>query len=154
MLSTLTPPGYPVLLRALAFPVVQRDTGGMDVKIKRVYDTADPSDGFRVLVDRLWPRGIAKDAAHIDLWEKEVAPSPELRRSWHAEANGHSPERFQAFTDDYRRELARGEANAALDRLVELARQHSTLTLLYGAKDERVNNAVVLRDALVERIGA
>ncbi|MGJ0203930.1 DUF488 domain-containing protein [Leucobacter sp. gxy201] len=124
----------------------------MDIRIKRVYENAEPGDGYRVMVDRLWPRGIAKEAAHLDLWDKDVAPSPELRRAWHSDVDGHSPEHFAAFAADYRSELADGPGLAALDSLAELARAHSPLTLVYGAKDERVNHAVVLRDALIERL--
>lgn len=123
----------------------------MDVKIKRIYEPAAESDGFRVLIDRLWPRGVAKATAHIDLWLKNAAPSPDLRKAWHADIEGHSPEHFQAFSTSYHDELQTGEASRALDELVQLARDHAHLTLLYGAKDERVNHAVVLRDALLER---
>ena len=121
------------------------------MKIKRIYEPAAESDGFRVLVDRLWPRGVAKATAHIDLWQKSVAPSPDLRRAWHADIEGHTPEHFQAFSTSYHDELQSGDASQALDELVQLAREHSHITLLYGAKDERVNHAVVLRDALIER---
>lgn len=124
----------------------------MDIRIKRVYEDAEPGDGYRVLVDRLWPRGVAKEAAHLDLWDKEVAPSPELRRAWHSDVDGRSPEHFAAFAADYRAELSDGPGLAALDSLAELAREHSPLTLVFGAKDERVNHAVVLRDALIERL--
>lgn len=125
----------------------------MDVRIKRVYEAAEPGDGFRVLVDRLWPRGVSKREARLDRWEKEAAPSPELRRAWHADADGHSAGHFAAFAADYRAELASGEAARALDELAELAREHSPLTLLYGARDPDVNHAVVLREALLERLG-
>lgn len=123
----------------------------MDVKIKRVYSPTIESDGFRVLVDRLWPRGVAKEAAHIDLWAKGVAPSTELRRAWHADVEGHSPEHFQAFRSSYLDELASGDASTALDELVALAEQHPHVTLVYGAKDEQTNHAVVLRDAVIAR---
>ncbi len=125
----------------------------MDVRIKRVYESAEAGDGFRVLVDRLWPRGVSKERAALDLWDKDVAPSPELRKAWHAEPDAHDPEHFAAFADDYRAELAQGAAAEALDRLAGLAREHSPLTLLYGARDPEANHAVVLRDALLERLG-
>lgn len=123
----------------------------MDVKIKRVYDLPAETDGYRVLVDRLWPRGLSKEHAAIDLWDKDVAPSPELRREWHSDPNAHSPERFAAFASDYRSELAIGPASAALDALVTLAQEHQPLTLVYGAKDEHSNHALVLLEALIER---
>lgn len=125
----------------------------MDVRIKRVYEPAEASDGTRVLVDRLWPRGLAKADAHLDLWAKDVAPSAELRRSWHADPEGHDPEHFAAFVEEYRAELAEEPARGALAELARLARESGTLTLLYGAKDERVNHAVVLREALLDLLG-
>jgi len=109
-----------------------------DVRIKRAYEPADDSDGYRVLVDRLWPRGVSKVKARLDTWMKDVAPSTELRR-WF----GHDPVRWDAFERRYRAELA---APAAL-RLVEaLAGQtaHGPLTLVYGARDTVHNEAVVL----------
>ena len=124
----------------------------MEIRIKRIYEPADPADGTRVLVDRLWPRGVSKAEAHLDLWEKDASPSPELRRAWHADAHGHDPSHFAAFSKDYRAELATGEGAAALHRLAELARSSERLTLLYGARDEEVNHAVVLRDALSEQL--
>lgn len=123
----------------------------MDVKIKRVYDAPNESDGYRVLVDRLWPRGLSKEHARVDLWHKAVAPTPDLRREWHSDPNAHTPDRFAAFASDYRKELASGEASEALDELVALAREHEPLTLVYGAKDEHTNHAVVLLEALTER---
>ncbi|RGE23785.1 DUF488 domain-containing protein [Leucobacter sp. wl10] len=125
----------------------------MEVRVKRVYEPAEPGDGFRVLVDRLWPRGVSKERAGLDLWDREVAPSSGLRRALHADPRAHDPERFDAFAADYREELASGPAAEALDRLVGLAREHSPLTLLYGAKDKRVSHAVVLREVLLERLG-
>lgn len=124
----------------------------MDVRIKRVYEPADEADGTRALVDRLWPRGLAKAEAHLDLWAKAAAPSAELRREWHADPQAHSPERFAAFAEDYRAELASGDASRAVDELVELARGPKRLTLLYGARDERMNHALVLREVVLERL--
>lgn len=123
----------------------------MDVRIKRVYDPAAPGDGCRVLVDRLWPRGVSKERAALDLWEQDAAPSPELRREWHDDPEGRDPDHFAAFAGHYRAELAEPPAAEALDRLVALAREHDVLTLLYGAKDERRNHAIVLREALLRR---
>jgi uncharacterized protein YeaO (DUF488 family) len=110
------------------------------IKIKRIYDAPDPADGRRVLVDRLWPRGISKERALLDWWLKEIAPSDELRR-WF----GHDPDRWQEFSTRYRQEL---EAQRPL--LEELRRQaaRDTMTLLYAAKDQEHNNATVLKELL------
>ncbi|HLT44129.1 MAG TPA: DUF488 family protein [Luteimonas sp.] len=106
-------------------------------RLKRVYEAPTAGDGMRVLVDRLWPRGLSKDAAKVDLWLKEVAPSDALRREFHAH-----PERFEAFRAAYAAEL---EGSEALARLRSLARAQP-VTLLYAARDEAHNNAVVLRE--------
>lgn len=110
------------------------------VKLKRVYEEPEKADGFRVLVDRLWPRGVSKDRAQLDLWLKEVAPSAELRK-WFA----HDPKKWSEFKKRYRRELSR---NPALAELKSAARKHKAMTLLYAAKDEERNEAVVLREVL------
>lgn len=119
------------------------------VKTKRAYERASRTDGFRVLVDRLWPRGITKRAARLDAWAKDLAPSPELR-TWF----GHDPERFGAFSVRYRQELARPPADTALEELVRRAAR-GTVTLVYGARDEVHNGAIVLKQeiesALAER---
>lgn len=96
------------------------------VRVRRVYEPPDPQDGFRVLVDRLWPRGLRKDAARVDLWPRELAPSDGLRR-WF----GHDPSRWEDFRKRYREELGRPEVRAALDSLVQKARQ-GTVTLLFA----------------------
>jgi len=126
----------------------------MDVRTKRVYEPADPADGTRVLVDRLWPRGVSKLEAKLDLWDREVAPSTELRKTWHADPQGHDPAHYEAFETAYRAELAQEPAFSAVNRLVELARSSGTLTLLYGSRDQRVNHAVVLREVLLARAAA
>ncbi|WP_074261178.1 DUF488 domain-containing protein [Agromyces cerinus] len=108
----------------------------MGFVIKRVYDRAEASDGYRVLVDRLWPRGVSKERAELDLWDKDVAPSPELRTEWH-----HNRERFDEFAERYRGEL---DANDAARALVALGEEHDRVTLLFGARDEQVNHAAVL----------
>lgn len=110
-----------------------------DVQLKRAYETPSPDDGMRVLVDRLWPRGLAKSKAAIDHWLKDVAPSDELRR-WF----GHDPARWAEFQRRYKAELSH---NAALDELRSLARKER-LTLVYSAHDEAHNQAVVLKDVL------
>ena len=113
------------------------------IRIKRVYDLPAPDDGRRVLVDRLWPRGVAKNEARIDEWLKEIAPSDELRK-WF----GHDPARWQEFRKRYREELKRhGE-------LLEKLRAEAikgTVTLLFAAKDTEHNNAVVLQEILQNR---
>jgi uncharacterized protein YeaO (DUF488 family) len=113
-----------------------------DVQIKRAYDPAEPGDGFRVLVDRLWPRGVSRVRAHLDEWGRELAPSDELRKWFN-----HNPERFQEFRTRYRREL-RAHADR-IDKLRASARQ-GRVTLVYGARDETHNNAVVLAELLRE----
>ncbi|MDF7664012.1 DUF488 domain-containing protein [Bifidobacterium sp. ESL0763] len=118
----------------------------MTIALKRVYEAADEADGCRVLVDRLWPRGVSKAKARLDLWLKEIGPSTELRK-WF----GHDPARFEEFAGRYRKELdANGEA---VDRLAALCRERGKVTLLYGAKDPERNQAVVLRGYLEKRLG-
>lgn len=115
----------------------------MTVQIKRIYEHPDHADGYRVLVDRLWPRGVSKHSAELDVWMKEVAPSTALRIQFN-----HRPELFEEFAASYRSEL---DANPAADELRALIREHDSLTLLYGARDTAVNHAVVLRDYLTGR---
>jgi uncharacterized protein YeaO (DUF488 family) len=112
----------------------------MRVAIKRVYEPAADDDGRRILVDRLWPRGLSKEKAAVDLWLKEVAPSSDLRK-WF----GHDPEKWSEFQRRYRAELdSNDEAVQALKQAIGKGKA----TLLYGAHDERHNQAVVLRDML------
>lgn len=111
----------------------------MSVKLKRVYEPPDESDGERILVDRLWPRGLAKAKAKIDHWLKDVAPSKELRQ-WF----GHDPVKWPEFEKRYRAEL---KNNPALSRLQELSRNRS-VTLVYAARDQSHNDAVVLKHIL------
>jgi uncharacterized protein YeaO (DUF488 family) len=111
-----------------------------DVLIKRVYDPPTPDDGYRVLVDRLWPRGVSRDRAELDAWLKDIAPSPQLRTWW-----GHDPAELDEFTRRYRAELNR---NPAVDELRESLEQHPRVTLMYAARDQNVNHAAVLRDYL------
>lgn len=114
------------------------------IRLKRAYEPASPGDGTRILVDRLWPRGVARTDAALDLWEKELAPSTELRQ-WF----GHDPARWPEFQVRYADEL-RQHADA-LERIRALARQ-GTVTLVYGAKDELHNDAVALREFLLGRL--
>ncbi len=114
------------------------------ISVKRIYAAKEPDDHKRVLVDRLWPRGIKKDADVIDEWLPEVAPSAELRK-WY----NHDPERFEEFRDRYQTELtANPQQQAAVRHLLDLA-EHGTLTLVYAARDEVHNQAVILRDYLL-----
>jgi uncharacterized protein YeaO (DUF488 family) len=108
------------------------------IKLKRAYEEPARADGHRVLVDRLWPRGVKKDSAALDEWRKELAPSDELRK-WFA----HDPERFGEFAARYQRELRDPAAKKALAELAARAAR-GTVTLVYGAHDEEHNNAVVL----------
>lgn len=112
------------------------------IQIKRIYDEPSDSDGYRVLVDRLWPRGVSKVVAHLNEWNKELAPSTESRR-WF----DHKAERFEEFAMRYKLEL--NEKEAQLDLLRKKAKT-STVTLLYGARDPQVNHAIVLRDVLMK----
>lgn len=110
------------------------------IEIKRVYQEPEKIDGIRFLVDRLWPRGISKEHLKMDGWLKDVAPSPELRK-WF----GHNPDRWEEFQQKYLQELR--EHPEAWERIVATAREQK-VTLLYAAKDEEHNNAVVLRNYL------
>jgi len=114
--------------------------------IKRIYDAAADDDGFRVLVDRLWPRGMPKEGAAVDLWLKDVAPSTELRKEFN-----HRPERFAEFSERYRVEL---DHNPAVGTLLELAAGHRRVTLRYATRNTEANNARVLLDYLRGRPSA
>jgi uncharacterized protein YeaO (DUF488 family) len=109
----------------------------MALQIKRIYDAPADNDGYRVLVDRLWPRGVSKEKAALDLWLKDIAPSPELR-TWF----GHKPERFAEFSHRYEAELA---ANPAVKELQSVLKDHDKVTLLYAAHDPKINHATVLK---------
>jgi uncharacterized protein YeaO (DUF488 family) len=113
----------------------------VEVRVKRVYEPATADDGYRVLADRLWPRGLSREAANINAWEPELAPSTPLRR-WY----GHDPARFEEFRERYLDELRRKEGPVLALR--ERARAAGTLTLVYAASDTRRNNAVVLAELL------
>jgi uncharacterized protein YeaO (DUF488 family) len=115
----------------------------MSVVVKRVYEAASPSDGVRVLVDRLWPRGLTKEAAAVKLWLRDLAPSDELRKWFHA-----NPEAWRMFRKRYLKELTTEEASAAVDKLHDLAEGKRGLTLLYASRDLEHNNAIVLKELL------
>lgn len=110
------------------------------IQIKRVYDAPSKSDGYRVLVDRIWPRGISKEEANLDEWNKDLAPSTELRK-WF----DHDPEKFDDFSNKYKKELK--DRADVLKQLFQRARDQK-VTLLYGAKDTEHNQAVVLKKVL------
>ena len=114
----------------------------MSVAVKRVYEAASPSDGVRVLVDRLWPRGLTKEDAAVKLWLREIAPSNELRQWFHANAAGWS-----MFRKRYLKELASAEGSAAVEKLHHLA-EGNPVTLLYASRNEERNNATVLKELL------
>ena len=134
---TCDPTTLPALVRS-EHPAL---TVGMTLKIKRVYEPAAPADGFRVLVDRLWPRGLSKERAAIDLWDKAVAPSSELRTAIH-----HNGMAWPDFEVAYRAEVA---VNPAIAALRETLSQHPTATLLYSTHDDQHNHAILLREALL-----
>lgn len=119
----------------------------MTVRIVRAYEPPGPDDGHRVLVDRVWPRGRSREVLRIDTWERDIAPSDELRH-WF----GHEVERWEEFQRRYREELAAPDAVRTIDRLAAIART-GTLTLVYGAHDQEHNQAIVLADVIRERLG-
>ncbi|TXG76827.1 DUF488 domain-containing protein [Patescibacteria group bacterium] len=109
-------------------------------RVKRVHDESSKGDGYRVLVDRLWPRGVSKTAAQLNAWNKDVAPSPELRKWFN-----HEPEKFSEFSKKYEDELSSSES---VDTFLRSVNDQEVVTLLYGAKNPSVNHAVVLRHFL------
>ncbi|TFC96819.1 MULTISPECIES: DUF488 family protein [Cryobacterium] len=122
----------------------------MNLRIKRIYDDAADGDGCRILVDRLWPRGVTKERANLDVWLKEIAPSPALRTWWK-----HDPKRQAEFAIRYRAELDGNPVTMqAVTELRELAALGGTSTLLYGAKDPKVNHAQILADYLGATLGS
>lgn len=119
------------------------------LKIKRVYEAPSADDGFRILVDRLWPRGVSKERADLDLWEKDIAPSTEQRHEFHE--GDETPEQFAAA---YMEEL---RANPAFPRFTDLVRDklaQGNVTLLYGSRNTQCNNAIVLKDALDKELAS
>jgi uncharacterized protein YeaO (DUF488 family) len=112
------------------------------ILLKRAYEPASPKDGYRILVDRLWPRGIKKQDLKFDEWPKEISPSPELRKSF-----GHQVENWQSFSKAYRQELKSKEIQPKLHEIASKGKK-KTVTLVYGAKDEVHNHARILKDVL------
>lgn len=115
------------------------------IRMKRIYDPVTPDDGYRVLIDRLWPRGLSKAKARLDAWERDISPSAELRR-WYA----HDPNKWDEFQLRYERELQTPRAQALLDELSDLGGE-GTVTLLYAARAGEISNAAVLQRLLTGR---
>ncbi|MDE1812797.1 MAG: DUF488 family protein [Thaumarchaeota archaeon] len=111
------------------------------IKIKRIYENHSSDDGFRILIDRLWPRGVSKTNAHVDLWFKEIAPTDHLRK-WFS----HDPKKWESFKKKYIEELK--DNKSLLDKIKDLQKEHKTITLIFSAKDEQHNNAIVLGEVL------
>ena len=110
------------------------------IQLKRIYEKPDDNDGIRILIDRLWPRGISKKEAKLDFWLKELAPSNELRKSFN-----HDDTKFEWFKEKYTEELASGEQHAALEKLQRIIKDSKQpITLLYAAKNKEANNAQVI----------
>lgn len=114
----------------------------MKIKTKRIYEEPATDDGYRILTDRLWPRGMTKEKAHLDEWNKDIAPSSGLRK-WF----GHKAERFDEFSKHYLEEL--GQHSEELERLVKIS-EKKNLTLLYAAKEEKINHTAVLKNKIEE----
>lgn len=112
-----------------------------EIQLKRAYATASPSDGYRVYIDRLWPRGLSHDTFHYDLWEKDIAPSTELREWFHADPAN----RWTEFKQKYMDELKHSEIFRAFKKIIE---QKPKVTLLYSSHDETHNNAIIVKEAL------
>ena len=115
----------------------------MNVKIKRIYDPPERTDGYRILVDRLWPRGVPKEKAHIDLWLRDIAPTGELRK-WFA----HDAKKWPEFKDRYFQEL---KEKKELIELIQTKAQQGNVTLVYAAKDEQHNNALYLKEFIFSK---
>jgi len=109
--------------------------------IKRIYEAADPGDGYRILVDRIWPRGISKEEAKLDFWARDIAPSAGVRKAF-----GHDPAKMEVFRQQYRAELEQNPVAVQFLQMVADKLGHGQVTLLYSAKDQQHNQAVVLKD--------
>lgn len=119
----------------------------MTIKLKRAYDSAERSDGKRILVDRLWPRGVSKEKANLYKWMKELGPSHELRK-WF----GHDPDKFSEFRQKYRSELQTGEQKACYDELEEIYKKSDTITLIFAARNVEHNHVQVLKEMLEGKV--
>lgn len=114
------------------------------IKIKRIYEASSEDDGFRILVDRIWPRGLTKEKAKVNLWLKDIAPSNELRK-WYS----HDSEKWNSFKVQYEKELE--EKKEFIQQIILLEKEKGTLTFLYSSKEEKLNNAVALLE-IIEKI--
>lgn len=112
-----------------------------EITLKRAYDPEEPNDGYRIYIDRLWPQGLSHETFHYDLWDKDIAPSTELREWFHADPSA----RWEAFANKYIDEL---KQNPAFARLQQIIADKKKVTLLYSSRDRTHNNAVILRQAL------
>jgi uncharacterized protein YeaO (DUF488 family) len=117
----------------------------LTIKLERIYDNPKGGDAFRILVDRLWPRGLSKDKVRVDLWLKDIAPSNSLRK-WF----GHDEKKWDEFKRKYFKELDKN--NDAVNTIIKTAQEQNSITLLYATKEERFNNAVALKEYLEEKI--
>ena len=118
-----------------------------NIQIQRIYESAQKTDGIRILVDRLWPRGVSKEKATLDYWLKDIAPSPELRVWW-----DHDPEKMKEFAKRYVQELNNDlEKQNCVKQVLDLAKKQETITLLYAAHDPKVNHALILQNFLLEK---
>ena len=118
----------------------------MTIKVERIYDNATGSDSFRILVDRLWPRGLSKDKVKVDLWQKDIAPSNTLRK-WF----GHDEKKWDEFKQKYFKELDKNNDVVNTIIIFKAAQAQNSITLLYGTKEKRFNNAVALKEYLEEK---
>jgi uncharacterized protein YeaO (DUF488 family) len=118
----------------------------LKIRIERIYDNPKGDNSFRILVDRLWPRGLSKDKARIDLWQKDIAPSNALRK-WF----GHDEKKWDEFKRKYFKELDKKNDSDAFDRIIKMVKVQDSITLLYGAKEERFNNAAALKEYLEQK---
>ncbi|MGB7632895.1 MAG: DUF488 family protein [Nitrososphaeraceae archaeon] len=117
----------------------------MIIKIERIYDNPKGDKSFRILVDRLWPRGLSKEKVRVDLWQKDIAPSNTLRK-WF----GHDEKKWDKFKHKYFKELDKN--NDVVNTIIRMTQEQDSITLLYGAKEKRFNNAVALKEYLEEKI--
>lgn len=117
------------------------------LRIKRIYEKAADKDGYRILVDRLWSRGVSKDEAKLDFWAKDIAPSNEIRKNF-----DHKPDKYQVFVKEYYAELNANDQSKQFLQLISDKLKVGNVTLLFGAKNESMNNAVVLKKWLEERL--
>jgi uncharacterized protein YeaO (DUF488 family) len=117
------------------------------IRIERIYDNPKGDNSFRILVDRLWPRGLSKEKARVDLWQKDIAPSNSLRK-WF----GHDEKKWDEFKRKYFEELDKKNDSDTVYRIIKMAKEQNSITLLYGTKEKRFNNAIALKEYLQGKI--